>query len=286
MADTVRLDEKLNAASGAYVDGTLNDALQTPHQLIEVFETAELGTLMRIDGANMVSTRDEFFYHENLVHPAAISHPAPRHILIIGGGDGGALEEVLKHSSVERAVLVELDAGVIAMAKRHFQRVHYDAFDDPRVEVRIEDGQVFVRETRARFDLVYLDLTDPIGPAESLYSRAFYRDCKRALNPGGALVLHIGSPFSHASRVTQSMVDLRAVFLIVVPWFVHVPAYGAVWGFASASDALDPRALSSAAVDTCLAERRVGRRQYYNGEMHTAMLAIPEYVKPLITLNR
>ena len=283
MAYTVRLDEKLNASAGAYVDGTLIDTLQTPHQLIEVFDTAELGTLMRIDGANMVSTRDEFFYHENLVHPAAISHPAPRHILIVGGGDGGALEEVLKHGSVERVVLVELDAGVITMAKKHFQSVHRDAFDDPRVEVRVEDGLLLVREARARFDLIFLDLTDPIGPAESLYSQAFYRDCKRALNPGGALVLHIGSPFSHAARLTQSMIDLRAVFSIAVPWFVHVPAYGAVWGFASASHVLDPRALSAAVVDMRLTERGVGLRQYYNGEMHAAMLAIPEYVKPLIT---
>ncbi len=278
----MRLDETLNSGCGVYFEGMPIDALQTPFQHIEVFDTPELGKLMRIDGANMVSERDEFFYHENLVHPAAISHPQPRDVLVIGGGDGGSIEELLKHPSVQRVVLAELDGGVIEMARKHFQSVHRGALDDPRVEIRLGDGMARVRESESRFDLILLDLTDPVGPAEALYTPPFYADCQRALNDGGALVLHIGSPFSHPGRVRQSLKQLAGVFSIVVPWFVHIPMYGATWGFASASNRLDPRARAAAQVDALLAERRIGRRRYYNGGTHAAMLALPEYVAELL----
>lgn len=275
----MRLDEKLNAGSGVYFEGTLIDSLQTACQLIEVFDTPELGKLMRIDGSNMTSERDEFFYHESLVHPAAISHPAPKRVLIVGGGDGGSSEEILKHPSVEKLVLAELDAGVIGMARKHFQSVHRGALDDARVEIRIGDGQAIVRETTHEWDLIYLDLTDPVGAAESLYTQAFYAACRRALNAGGALVLHIGSPFSHPQRVAGSLAQLRAVFREVTPYFVHIPLYGAVWGFAVASDSLDPRSLDADRVDLRLTERGIDRRQFYNGAVHLAMLAQPEYIR-------
>ncbi len=278
----MRLDERLNVTSGVYFEGTLIETLQTPFQLIEVYDTPTLGKLMRIDGANMTSERDEFFYHENLVHPAAIAHSAPRNVLIIGGGDGGSSEEVLKHPSIERVVMIELDEGVIDIAKKYFSAVHRDVFTNPRLDVRIYDGAAFVNSTSDRFDLIYLDLTDPIGPSEALYTQDFYHTCKRALCAGGALVLHIGSAFSHPERVAGTVTNLRAVFQLVAPYFVHVPIYGAAWGFAVASDAIDLRAMSGAQVDHRLQQRGIKDRQYYNGETHVAMLAVPEYVKALI----
>jgi spermidine synthase len=278
----MRLDENLNAGAGVYFDGALIESLQTPYQLIEVFDTPALGKLMRIDGANMTSERDEFFYHENLVHPAAIAHPAPKQVLIIGGGDGGSTEEVLKHPGVEKVVLAELDTGVIEIARKHFHAVHRGALDDPRVEIRIGDGMAYVCDSAARWDLIYLDLTDPIGPAKALYTQNFYADCRRALNEGGALVLHVGSPFAHADRVAGSLADLRALFTVVTPYFVHIPVYGAVWGFAVASDSLDLRSLNTEQVDSRLTDRNIGRRQFYNGDMHQAMLALPEYIRQSI----
>ena len=278
----MRLDERLNATSGVYFEGTLIEALQTPCQLIEVFDTPALGRLMRIDGANMTSERDEFFYHENLVHPAAIAHAAPRNILVLGGGDGGSSEEVLKHPSVERVVLVELDQGVIDIAKKYFSSVHRDVFTNPKLDVRIGDGAAFVNSTSDRFDLIYLDLTDPIGPSEALYTQDFYHACRRALCVDGALVLHIGSPFSRPDRVAGAVANLRAVFQQVAPYFVYVPIYGAAWGFAVASDAIDLRAIAAAEVEHRLRQRGIEDRQYYNGETHVAMLAVPEYVKALI----
>ena len=280
----MRLDEKLNAASGVYFDGTLIDSLQTSFQLVEVFETAELGRLMRIDGANMTSERDEFFYHENLVHPAAITHPAPRQVLVIGGGDGGSAEEILKHPSVERVVIAELDAGVIEMARKHFQRIHRGAFDDARVEIHVGDGLKYLRECGTAWDLIYLELTDPIGPAQALYTATFYADCRRALSEGGAVVLHVGSPFSHADRVTKTIAALGSVFSRVTPYFVHVPIYGATWGFAMASAVLAPANCNAAQVDAQLATRRIDDRQFYNGAMHQAMLAQPEYIRQILSV--
>ena len=277
----VRLNETLDGDSGVYFEGTLVEALQTEYQLIEVFDTAVLGKLMRIDGANMTSERDEFFYHENLVHPAAIAHSDPRNVLIIGGGDGGSSEEILKHPSVKRVVLVELDQTVIEMARRHFSAVHHDVFDNPKLEVRIMDGGTFVRETQERFDLIFLDLTDPTGPAAALYTEVSFVALKGALISGGALVLHMGSPFSHPQRVADTVARLRSVFTRTKPYFVHIPIYGSQWGFAIASDNLDID-ITAAEVERRLNDRNITDRQFYNGEMHRAMLALPEYVRALI----
>ncbi len=279
----MRLDEKLDADAGAYFDNaTLIESVTTKFQTIEVWNTPALGKLMRIDGVNMTSERDEFFYHEALVHVAATTHPAPKNVLIIGGGDGGAAEEILKHVGVEKVTLCELDGGVIALAKRHFADIHKNCFADSRLRVLIGDGLLFVRETSERFDLIYLDLTDPIGAAEALYTEQFYADAKAALAPNGALVLHLGAPFVHPARVAASLAALRAVFRITAPYFVHVPSYGALWGFACASDTLDPRKLTADEVDARLAARAVQDRQLYEGATHVAMLALPPFVRAVV----
>ncbi len=274
----MRLDETLNAASGVWFEGEPVDRLETPFQLIEVFDTPELGKLMRIAGANMVSEKDEFLYHENLVHPAAICHPAPRRVLIVGGGDGGTAREIFRHPSVERVVLAELDAGVVDMARKHFPGVHGGALDDARLELRIGDGMAFVRDTAERFDLIYLDLTDPVGPAEALYTQGFYADCRRALAPGGALVLHAGSPFSHRERVHSTLQALRAVFAIATPYFVHIPMYGALWGFAVAGIGVD---LQADEIDTRLTVRRIAGLGYFCGATHHSMQVLPPYLDGL-----
>ena len=277
----MRLDEVLTDASGVYFEGTLIESLQTPYQLIEVFDTPSLGKLMRIDGANMTSEGDEFFYHECLVHPAAITHACPRNVLVIGGGDGGACEEILKHPSIERVVLAELDEGVIEMAKRHLSSVHRNVFDNPKLFVRIVDGMTFVRSASERFDLIYLDLTDPDGPAAAIYSREFLGELEKVLLPDGALVLHIGSPFSHPKRVTDSVADSRTVFKRVTPYFTHIPTYGATWGFILASATLDPLAHSATDIEIRLDQRGIIDRQFYSGGTHHAMLALPGYIKAL-----
>src|SRR5689334_1273527 len=142
-----KIFERLTDAAGVYFDGTLAERRQTPFQLLEVYETRELGRIFRLDGSNMTSERDEFFYHENLVHPAAMAHPAPRRALVIGGGDGGSSEELLKHRTIERVHMAELDPDVVEVSRKQFRAVHRGAFDDARLKVTIGDGLAYLGAT-------------------------------------------------------------------------------------------------------------------------------------------
>jgi len=277
-----KIFERLTDAAGVYFDGTLAERRQTPFQLLEVYETPSLGRIFRLDGFNMTSERDEFFYHENLVHPAAVAHPGPKRALVIGGGDGGSSEELLKHRTLEGVHMAELDPDVVEVSRRQFGAVHRGVFDDPRFKLTVGDGLAYLRDTPVRYDLVSMDLTDPVGPSVELYSPATFALAKGALAAGGALTLHIGSPWFHPERVRQTISNLRQVFRVVAPYFAYIPIYGSVWGFATASDTLDPRALEPAEVERVIAARGVGDLQFYNGEIHRALFAIPNYVKPLV----
>ena len=147
------------------------------------------------------------------------------------------------------------------------------------LEVR---GLAYLRQTAVRYDLVSMDLTDPVGPSVELYSPATFALAKRAMSAGAALTLHIGSPFSHPERVRATLANLRQVFGIVAPYFVHIPIYGSIWGFACASDSLDPRSLAPAEVERVIAARGLRDLQYYNGETHRAVFALPNYVRALL----
>lgn len=277
-----RLNESLTATSGVYFDAERCIASQqSQYQRIEVFDTADLGRLMRIDGVNMTSERDEFFYHESLIHPAATAHPNPQHALIIGGGDGGAAEELLKHP-IEHCRLCELDRAVIDMSKLYLPTIHRGVFEAPRLAVTIADGVQFIKAVQTYFDLIYLDLTDPTGAATALYAPEFFANCRTKLADGGALVLHLGSPFSHPDRVVSTIQKLKSQFSVVTPYFVHVPTYGATWGFAVASDVLDIGRVDTATLQARLASRGVAERKFYNPQIHHAVIALPEYIKPLV----
>ena len=277
-----KIFEKLNEASGVYFTGTLVERRQTPFQLLEVYDTPELGRMFRLDGANMTSERDEFFYHEPLVHPAAAAHPRPQRALVIGGGDGGSSEELLKHSTLEVVHMAELDPAVIEVSKAQFAKVHRGVFDNPRLKVTVGDGLAYLRETAVRYDIITMDLTDPVGPSMQLYTPETFALAKGAMASGGALTLHIGSPFSHPARVRGTIDSLKQVFSRVTPYFVHIPIYGSVWGFASASDSLDPRSIAPDRVEKVIAERGIADLQYYNGDIHQAMFALPNYIRKLL----
>jgi spermidine synthase len=211
-----------------------------------------------------------------------VAHPDPKRALVIGGGDGGSSEELLKHSTLEGVHMAELDPDVIEISRAHFAKVHRNVFDDPRLRVTVGDGLAYLRSTTVRYDLVSMDLTDPVGPSAELYSPATFALAKRAMSANGALTLHIGSPFSHPDRVRGTLANLRQVFAKVTPYFVHIPIYGSIWGFACASDVLDPRGMAPEAVERVIRERGVGDLQYYNGEVHRAMFALPNYIRELV----
>lgn len=257
------------------------ERFRSPFQAIEVHESVPFGKLFRLDGAFMTSENDEFFYHENLVHVAGITHPAPSRALVIGGGDGGSAEELLKYSSMASVTLCEIDLAVVDIARKHLQRVHRGALSDPRLELRIGDGYQFVRDSSEQFDLVVLDLPDPVGPATALYTTEFYRACAARLAPLGAMTLHIASPVAHPLRIRETLIALRNAFLLVTPYLTSIPLYGGLWMMACCSGTLDPRKLTARDVDRRIAQRGIGELQYYNGDTHRASLALPNFVRAL-----
>lgn len=258
------------------------ETTRTPYQTLEVFDTPQFGKLFRLDGCYMTSEGDEFFYHEPIIHAAAIPHPNPQTALVIGGGDGGSSEELLKYDSMKRVVMAELDPDVVRVAKTYLEKVHRGAFDDPRLEVKIGDGWQFVEQTDERFDLIVLDLTDPDTPAHKLYTQEFFELLKRVMNEGGALSLHIGSPIFKPEVVSRHVTSLRAVFRHVRPMGVYIPLYGTYWGLACASDSIDPLEMPADQIDQRLAERSIGDLQFYNGAMHHAVFALPNYYRNVI----
>ena len=254
----------------------------TPFQTLEMLDTPSFGRVMRLDDHFMTSEGEEFFYHECMAHPAAMAHPDPQQVLVIGGGDGGLAEEPLKHNTVQRLVLAELDEAVIEVSKAQLQRVHNGVWDDPRLQLQIGDGMAYVDSTTDRFDLILLDLTDPHTPAGSLYSAEALQRMRRVLNPGGALVLHLGSPVFHAEQVRALSQTLKATFAQVACYGTYVPLYGAYWGMAVCSDSLQPTAVSAAQIDERLAARGVTDLQYYNADIHGALFALPNYYRKLV----
>lgn len=271
----------LNANAGYGFTATPLETTQSPYQRVEVYDTPQFGRLFRLDGRLMTSEGEEFFYHECMTHPALLAHPKPESVLVIGGGDGGSSEEIFKHPSVRRIVMAELDAAVIDVSRRHLQRIHRGALDDPRLQIRIGDGYETVRGMQERFDLVVLDLTDPDTPAFHLYSEEFFRMCRSVLNPGGLMTLHLGSPVYQAATVRKNAEALRRVFRHVRPMSLYIPLYGSLWCLGVASDEADPRALDAPTVAARMRERNLRDLQYYNAEVHGALFALPNFVRDL-----
>ena len=256
------------------------------HQRVEVHESDTFGRLLVLDGSFNVSEKDEFFYHENLVHIAACTHLRPAEALIIGGGDGGAAEELLKHSCIQSVTLVEIDQAVIDVARLHLKSVHHGVIDEytghPKLRIHIADGMQYIKDKSDRYDLIILDLTDPGGPSTPLYTEAFYQACAARLNPGGLLGLHIASPFAQQHRIISALTALSSAFTIVRPYMVTVPLSGGPWMMACASNTLDPAILPAASVDTRLSDRGIADLQFYNGSTHMAAMALPNFVRKAV----
>ena len=252
-------------------------------QHIEVLDTPLFGRAMRIDGCFMTSERDEFFYHEPMVQLPAVSHGDVRSALVIGGGDGGSARELLRHRQMARVLMVELDGEVPAMARDWLPGISAGAFDDPRLELRIGDGHAYMlQDDGERFDQIVLDLTDPFGPAVQLYTAEFYAACRQRLTPGGVLSLHIQSPVHRGDTLARIVASLRTAFAPVSPYFQYVPLYGTQWAMALASERVEPTLLSPVEIDRRIAALGLRELKLYNGAMHQALLAQPNYVRALL----
>lgn len=254
---------------------------KTEHQHLIIFDNPEFGRVLALDGVVQTTERDEFIYHEMLAHTPIFAHGAARNILIIGGGDGGMLEEVLKHRSVEAAVQVEIDDTVVELSKQHLRSICGEAYEDPRTEVVIADGVEFVNDTDRKFDVIIVDSTDPIGPGEVLFGRRFYGGCKRCLAEGGILVTQNGVPFVQGEELSGTLSVFRELFKSVTCYRASVPAYiGGDMTFGWGSDDI-----RCADVPLDILRERFKdsgiETNYYTPDVHRGAFALPPYISRL-----
>ncbi len=213
---------------------------QTPFQRLEVLDTFEYGRMLVLDGCVMLTERDEFIYHEMIVHPALLTHAAPEQVLIVGGGDGGSVREVLKHPTVRAVRLVEIDRMVIDASREYFPALSA-GLDDPRVEVLVADGFDHLERASAAYDVIIVDSVDPVGEAAKLFSAPFYGHARHALREGGIFVCQSESPFYNGNVLVDVIEKLGALYAHAAPYLAHIPTYpSGLWSFCFASDAVNP----------------------------------------------
>jgi spermidine synthase len=256
---------------------------ETDHQRLVVFENASFGRVLTLDGVVQTTEGDEFIYHEMLAHLPLFAHGAARKVLIVGGGDGGMLEEVLKHRNVEKVTQVEIDAGVIDFSKRYLPSICKDAYDDPRLDLVIADGVDFVANCTERYDVAIVDSTDPVGPGEVLFSETFYGKAKNCLAAGGILVTQNGVPFLQGAELADTLRAFRALFADAACYLATVPSYtGGPMAFGWGSDDREKLQVSLTTLEERYKNSGIATR-YYNPAVHHAAFALPNYIAALIS---
>lgn len=254
---------------------------RTAFQDLEVVDTQPYGRALLLDGTLQTSVGDEWTYHEMLVHLPLCSHGAVRRVAIVGGGDGGTLRHVLLHPDVERVVQVEIDGGVVEASKKYLPEISRGAYDDPRVELRIEDGAAYLAKTAEKFDAVLVDSTDPIGPAAVLIHPDFMWAARGALREGGVFSMQSGSPLAQPAEWISTLQAVRGAFARTRPYLGWVPIYpGVVWSWVLGSTGADPLDVTEEDVAARVA-RLKEIPHLYNARTHTAAFALPTFVEAL-----
>lgn len=249
---------------------------QTPFQQLAVLDTYQYGRMLVLDGAVQTTEADEFIYHEMITHVPQTIHPQPEEILVIGGGDGGAVREILKHPDVKHVRIVEVDERVVAAARRFFPGLS-QALDDPRVEVVIADGAEQVQAVRGGYDVIIVDSTDPVGPAVKLFQTEFYRAVYDALTEEGVFVAQCKSPYLDRELIREVLGIVRSLFPVALPYTAAVPTYpSGFWSFVLGSKVHHPLKF-----DEGRAEKLETR--YYSPEIHRAAFILPREIRGDLT---
>ncbi|PRZ16572.1 spermidine synthase [Laceyella sediminis] len=244
-------------------------------QTLDVIETAEFGNMLVLDGMVMTTDRDEFVYHEMITHVAMNTHPNPKRVLVVGGGDGGAIREILRYPSVEQAVLAEIDGKVIAASKQFFPKIA-GGLDDPRVDIQVADGIQHVRDNKGKYDVILVDSTEPVGPAVGLFQKPFYEEIYEALKEDGIMVAQTESPWFNRDLIRQVFRDISSTFPITRLYTASIPTYpSGLWSFTIGSKKYDPLAVDEAKL------HRFDTR-YYRPELHKALFSLPAFVLELL----
>ncbi|WP_394218111.1 spermidine synthase [Halobacillus trueperi] len=247
---------------------------KTDFQDLEMLETAEWGNMLVLDDMVMTTEKDEFVYHEMVAHVPLFTHPNPKNVLVVGGGDGGVIREVLKHESVEKATLVEIDGKVIEYSKKYLPSIA-GALEDERVEVKVDDGFMHIAKSENEYDVIMVDSTEPVGPAVNLFSKGFYEGIAKALKEDGIFVAQTDNPWFKADLIRQVYSDVKETFPITKVYTANIPTYpSGLWTFTMGSKVHDPLQVKEerfADIDT----------KYFTDEIHRACFALPKFVKDL-----
>lgn len=248
---------------------------QTEFQKLDMIETEEFGNMLVLDGMVMTTEKDEFVYHEMVAHVPLFTHPNPKNVLVVGGGDGGVIREVLKHPSVEKATLVEIDGKVIEYSKKYLPSIAGE-LENPRVEVQVDDGFMHIAKSESVYDVIMVDSTEPVGPAVNLFTKGFYEGIAKALKEDGLFVAQTDNPWFHADLIKNVFKDVKETFPITRLYTANIPTYpSGLWTFTIGSKKYDPLEVSEQRfheIDT----------KYYTKDLHKAAFALPRFVEDLI----
>lgn len=248
---------------------------KTQYQDLAIVDTDVFGRMLVLDGIVQTTIKDEFVYHEMITHIPLFTHPNPKKVLVVGGGDGGAIREILKHPSVEKAVLCEIDGDVIEECKKYLPEISC-ALDDPRCEIFVGDGIQYVKEHKNEFDVIIVDSTDPFSIAEGLFGGNFYKDIYNALTEDGIFVAQTETPFYLPETVKKVFNDARNIFPVTKLFMAAIPTYpGGYWSFTIGSKKYDPTQVDTTKIpelDT----------KYYTPDIHKACFVLPKYIQELV----
>ncbi|CAH8704600.1 polyamine aminopropyltransferase [Paenibacillus thiaminolyticus] len=247
---------------------------QTPFQHLVMLDTEEFGRMLVLDGMVMTTVKDEFVYHEMVAHPALATHPNPKKVLVVGGGDGGVIREIMKHPSVEKAVLVDIDGKVIEYSKKYLPEIACE-LDNPRVEVQVNDGYMHILNSKNEYDVIMVDSTEPVGPAAPLFERGFYQGIYDALKDDGLFVAQTDNPWFKADLIQKVSRDVKEIFPIVRVYAANIPTYpSGMWTFTMGSKKHDPLKVEEASIPEM-------ETKYYSPRLHHAAFVLPKFVEDL-----
>lgn len=256
----------------------LHESRQSEFQTIEVIENKTFGKMLVLYGSLMVADNDNNAYNEMLTHVALFSHPSPKKVLIIGGGDCGALTEITKHPEVESITMCEIDEMVVEVSKKHFPHLT-EGISDPRVTMLFEDGKKFIEDSNEKYDVIILDLSDPVGPAAELFEKDFHQSVCDRLNDDGIMVAQSEAPLFDQEIIKTMYGHLNSIFPLVKMYTCHMPIYpSALWSFAFCSRRYSPER----DFDSGRWEKLKLKTRYYNAEVHRAAFALPQFIKDLL----
>ncbi len=255
---------------------------KTPYQNLDIVELGSYGKSLILDGKVQSTEKDEFLYHETLVHPAMILHPCPEKVFIVGGGEGATLREILKHKTVKRVLMVDIDRDVVESCKEYLPEIHCGSFYDSRAGIIYADARKYLEETEEKFDVILMDSTDPIeeGPSYLLFTVEFFKILKERLTEDGIVAIQSGSTkVGELLSFTAIHRTLKVVFPVVAPYWVPISSFGQPWGFNMATRGLDPLSIKKEEIDRRVGTRISGELKFYDGTAHIGMFSLPRYLR-------